>query len=322
MFRNFAYVRPRTVKEAVQFLGEPGSAVHAGGTDLLGTMRDGVANITRVVSMTDLPNLKGIRTLSDGSIEIGALTTITEIAENGTLRRDCRVLAEAAASVASPQLRNQGTTGGNVCQRPRCWYFRGDFPCLRKGGDFCSAARGQNQYHCIFGGDGCYYVHPSDTAPALMVLNARLSVTGPKGARSIPVEEFFVPPSKDVTRETVLENGEILTHIVLPGPSAGARSTYRKIRERAAWDFALAGMALLLQMDGQIVRRAGIVLSGVAPVPWRAVEAEKVLAGRPLDAETASAVAEASVANAEPLEYNGYKVPLVRGLVYQTLLSM
>jgi len=231
-------------------------------------------------------------------------------------------LAQGAASAASPQLRNQGTLGGNLCQRPRCWYYRGDFQCLRKGGDKCYALEAENEFHCIFGGEGCYIVHPSDTAPALVALQARARIAGPGGARGVPLQSFFLPPAKDFTRENVLEPGEILTEILLPPPPQGLRSSYRKVRVRGSWDFALAGVALALKTTDGRTEWARIVLSGVAPVPWRATEAEKALTGQRLDAQTASRVAAASLRSAAPLPQNGYKLDLVRGIVEEALMAM
>jgi xanthine dehydrogenase YagS FAD-binding subunit len=247
------------------------------------------------------------------------LTTLTEIAEHPQILELYPVLAQAAASVGSPQLRNQGTLGGNLCQRPRCWYFRGDFACRRKGGDTCFAEAGDNQFHCILGGDKCYITHPSDTAAALVALDATVRITGPQGPRQAPLSSFFVLPSVGVERETILKPGEIITEVLLDRPPAGARSSYRKVRERASFDFALAGAAIVLSLADGKVRTARIVLSGVAPVPWRAGDAEKAIIGKPLDAAAIRAAAEAAVKGASPLAYNAYKVPLTRGVVEEVL---
>ncbi|HSK10239.1 MAG TPA: FAD binding domain-containing protein, partial [Vicinamibacterales bacterium] len=232
------------------------------------------------------------------------------------------VLAQAARAVASPQLRNQGTIGGNICQKPRCWYYRGDFHCLRKGGDACFAVNGENQYHCIFGGDGCFIVHPSDTAPALTALEARVRVAGPGGSRVVPIGSFFVLPSKDVARETVLERNEIVTEILLPPAEQGLRSSYRKVRGRGAWDFALAGVALALLVRGGTVERARVVLAGAAPVPWRSQAAEQALVGKGLTPAVAAAAADAAMQGAEPLEKNGYKIAMFKGAITESLLAL
>lgn len=315
MLPAFSYVRPRTLAEALAALGDGSARVHAGGSDLLGCLHDRVLTTDRVVSLAGLGELAGIAPAADGAMRIGAMTTVAEVAADPMIRERYAALAEAAAQVASPQLRHQGTLGGNLCQKPRCWYYRGEFDCLRKGGDMCYAYAGENRYHCLFGGDTCYIVHPSDTAPALIALGAVARVAGPTSSRSIAVEKLHVPPSEDPRREIALAPDEILTDVVIPAPPKGLRSSYRKVRERGAWDFALAGVALALVMDGDAVRSARVVLSGVAPVPWRARDAEAVLEGARLDATTIRAAARAAVVGAEPLEQNGYKVPLVEGLV-------
>lgn len=319
MLPKFTYARPKTLDEALAVLDDRPALIHGGGTDLLGCLRDRILIADTVVSLSAIDELRGIRTGSDGSLRIGAMTPVAELAADATVAARYPGLSQAAASVASPQLRNQGTIAGNLCQKPRCWYYRGDFNCLRKGGELCYAYAGENQYHCIFGGDLCYIVHPSDTAPMLAALGAVLRITGGRSNRSVAVEKFFVPPSEDPRREIVLEVDEIVTEIVIPPPPAGSRSSYRKARTRQAWDFALAGVALALVFDGDTVTSADVFLSGVAPVPWRATGVEAAITGKTLDAATVAAAAEAAVAGAEPLSENGYKVPLVKGLVAEQL---
>jgi xanthine dehydrogenase YagS FAD-binding subunit len=322
MMPSFSYVRPRSLDEAIRQLAAPGAHLHAGGTDLLGCLRDGVFAADTVVSLQGLTELRGISSTAEGGTRIGALATLAEIAASPLIRERYPVLAQAASSAASPQLRNQGTLGGNLCQRPRCWYFRGDFHCARKGGDTCYAVEGENQYHCIFGGETCYIVHPSDTAPALLALDARVRLAGPAGGRIVPLEGFFVPPAKDFTRETVVGTGEVVTEVLLPLPRPAARGTYRKVRGRGAWDFALAGAAVLVELEAGTVARARVVLSGVAPVPWRSPAAERALAGHKLDLANVRRAAAAAVAGAEPLSGNAYKVALARGVVEEALLSL
>jgi len=209
--------------------------------------------------------------------------------------------------------------GGNLCQKPRCWYYRGEFHCLRKGGELCFAATGENQFHCIFGGGPCYIVHPSDTAPALAAFGASVTVLGPKGSRSVPVERLFVLPKVDPHKDTVLASSEIITEIIIPPQRKGTRSSYRKVRARNSWDFAVAAAAIALIVEGDTVAGARVVLGGAAPVPWRSEEAENALIGRKLGPETIEKAALAAVKGAQPLGQNGYKVALFRGLIEEEL---
>ena len=322
MLPPFSYIRVATIEEAVRFLSEDGARLHAGGTDLNGCLRDGIFTAATVVSITRLKELSGIQATSDGGLRIGALTTISQIARSPMVKDRYPVLAMAASEVASPQLRRQGTIGGNLCQKPRCWYYRGEFHCLRKGGDQCYAVDGENRYHCIFGGENCYIVHPSDTASALVALQASVTIVGPQGRRTVAAENFHVPPARDYTRETVLEPGEIVTHITLPPPPDGLRSAYCKVRARRSWDFALAGTALAVVFKSGQVSDARIVLSGGAPVPWRSREAEAAITRRRLDQKTAQAAADVLLGSAHPLSQNEYKLQLFRGLLTRELLAL
>ena len=321
MLNNFSYIRPKTLKDAVKELSAKDAGLHAGGTDILGCLRDHVFDIRKMVSISGLKELEGVKGISDGGMRIGAMTTIAHVAGDSAITERYAALAQAAAEVASPQLRNQGTVGGNLCQKPRCWYYRGEFNCLRKGGEKCFAVMGENQYHCILGGGPCFIVHPSDLAPAMIALDAIVHVAGKRETRSVPLEKFYVLPVTDVHRETVLADGEIVTEVILP--AAGTiTSSYRKARARAAWDFALAGVALAMRFDKGVVSDARVVLSGAAPVPWRSKKAEAVLVGRKLDPAAAAAAAEAALKDAQPLAKNGYKVPMFRALIEDQLNGM
>ncbi|NIM48507.1 MAG: xanthine dehydrogenase family protein subunit M [Gemmatimonadales bacterium] len=323
MLPKFSYVRATSLDEAVRLLSsDDGARVCAGGSDLLGCLRDQVFECSRVVSLTGIDGLRGIARTRDGGVRIGALTTIADVAADPTINQSYPGLAQAAGELASPQLRNQGTIGGNICQKPRCWYYRGDFDCLRKGGTTCHAVAGESEFHCILGGAGCFVVHPSDTAPALVALQATVRIAGRRGTRSVPMEEFYVLPNQDVRRETVLEPHEIVTEIVLPRPAAGMRSSYHKVRARGAWDFALAGVALALQFSGNRVTAGRVVLSGAAPTPWRSREAEEAIIGKQLDAATAAAAGRAAMEDAVPLRRNGYKIPLFQGVIEEALLAI
>jgi xanthine dehydrogenase YagS FAD-binding subunit len=319
----FAYVRPRSTKEAIQHLSSSGAMIHAGGTDLLSCLRDGVFEASRIVSLRQIKELRGIQERKNGGLRIGALTTITEVAGSEIVKERYPALAQAASEVGSPQLRNQGTIGGNLCQRPRCWYFRGEFHCLRKGGSTCYAEHGENHYHCLFGSGGiCYIVHPSDPAPAFLAYGASVRMAGPQGTRIVPIEKFYLLPGENVEKETVLTAGEIVTEIQLPPVAAGLRSSYRKVRARRTWDFALAGMALALQFEGERVIKARVYLSGAAPIPWHSRELEEAITGKSLDRDTISRASDEVVRKAEPLEHNGYKVPLFRNMVEEELLAI
>lgn len=322
MLGKFTYKRAPTIQEAVEAVSRPDARILAGGTDLLGCLRDNMFTAETVVSISAIRDLKGISSRPGGGLRIGALTTLTDIAENRQVRESYQALAEAAASVGSPQLRNQGTIGGNLCQRPRCWYYRGDFHCRRKGGETCFAETGENQLHAIVGWDRCYIVHPSDPASALTALGARLTITGKKGRRTIPIESFFILPKVSVLKENVLEPGDVLTEVLLDPPQPGARSTYRKVRDRGAFDFALVGAAIVVMQAEGKVRSVRIALSGVAPVPWRSTDAEGTLVGKPLNAATVAAAAEAAMKDAVAIGKNEYKIALVRGVLEETLLGL
>jgi xanthine dehydrogenase YagS FAD-binding subunit len=319
---NFTYLKVKSLKEAIAQLSSKDVRIHAGGTDLLSCLRDDIFSADKLVSIGQLKTLRGISQARDGGLRIGALTTIAEIENDKAIKERYSALAQAASEVGSPQLRNQGTIGGNICQKPRCWYYRGEFHCLRKGGDTCYAYDGENQFHCIFGGHMCYIVHPSDTAPVLVAFGAMARVSGPGGTRLVPIARFHVPPSENVQKETILKPNEIVTEILLPPPAKGLRSSYRKVRARRSWDFALASVALALHFDGDKIAKARVVFGGAAPVPWRSKEVEEVITGRHLDAETLNRAAAAAVKNAQPLKHNGYKIPLFRGIIEEELTAM
>jgi xanthine dehydrogenase YagS FAD-binding subunit len=319
--QNFTYVSAKSLKEAFKYLSADDARIHAGGTDLLGCLRDSVFATAKVVSISHLDELKGIQRLKNGTLRIGALTTIAELANYEIIKGSYPAVAQAALQVASPQLRNQGTLGGNLCQKPRCWYYRGDFHCTRKGGSQCYAFMGESQYHCILGGKGCYIVHPSDIAPALMAYGASIEIAGVKGTREVSIDRFFTPPAQDIKRETVLESGEILTAVLLPPAEQGLQSSYRKVRARNSWDFALAGAALALRFKDGRVSSARIILSGAAPMPWRCFDSEKIITGQSLDEGTIHQAAEAAMKQARPLKNNEYKIELFKGLIAEELVA-
>ena len=322
----FEYVSAQSVAEVGELLAANGQAARiiAGGTDLLGEVKQGTARPSRLVGLHSIDHLRGIR-LHDRGLLIGAMTTIAEIAEHENVRSRFAVLAEACGSVATPQIRNVGTLGGNLCQKPRCWYYRSPlFDCLKKGGDRCFAHEGMNKFHAIFDTGICPAVHASDTAVALCALNARVLLMSSDGARTMPVEDFFVLPDEDVTVENVLRPGEMVAEIEIPAASPSLRSIYLKAKERQAMDFALASVALSLEVSEGVVSHARVVLGGVAPVPYRAHSAEDALAGARVSEADSERIGRIAAEGATPLSDNGYKVRLVSGLVsraVRTLLS-
>ena len=319
----FQYREPHSLEQAATLLGEPGAHIIAGGSDLLDEVKEGIISPGLVVSLASVPGLDGIVESNDG-LSIGAMTTIADIAANPVIRTAYTALAEAAGGLATPQIRNVGTLGGNLNQRPRCWYYRHPLiPCLKKGGDRCYALIGNTKYLCVTGGDRCYIVHPSDTAVALSVFDATVDISGRGGSRTIPIAQFFAGPGVDVTRETVLEPGEVVTGVSLPRPAdLGAngeppRSLYLKAREREAGDFALVSVAVRLAVSGGVVRQAAVALGGVAPVPHRATQVEDYLVGRPVADVDAAYAGTLSIPDARPMTDNGYKVVMAHNLVKQ-----
>ncbi|MGE5647176.1 MAG: FAD binding domain-containing protein [Acidobacteriota bacterium] len=319
----FEYANPATLKEALALLGSGwgDASVLAGGTDLLGLMKDYIVSPKRVVNIKGVKELGGIRKTS-GGLRIGALVTLDELMTNAEVRTAYPSLAEAAQGVASQQIRNMGTVGGDLCQRPRCWYFRRGYGLLAKDANGQSlVAGGDNRYHAIFGNSGpAYFVSASSFGPALVALGAKVQVASPAGSREIPVEKFFVIPADDAGRETVLKPNEIVTGIVVP-PAAGVRNATYEVRQKAALDWPLAAASVALKMKGNSVAEGRIVLGHVAPTPWRAAAAEKAIAGKQLTPETAEAAGKAAAAGATPLSGNAYKVQLVRVAVKRALLA-
>ena len=326
--KAFEWTNPATVNEAVKLLTvvSPGDIDEAprpiaGGQDLLTTMKDYTSRPTRLVNLKSLPGMNRIA-ISARGLSIGALVTLTELEEHAGVRKSYPGLAEAANSIATPQIRNLGTVGGNLCQRPRCWYFRlEEVICLKKGGSECYAASGENKYNAILGGGPSYIVHPSDLAPMLLALGATLTVTGATGKREIPLDKFFTLPSDgNIRRENVLKNDDIITEIFVPASPLAAKTTYLKFKERESLDFALASVAVAVQLEGsRTVKDARIVLGGVAPIPWRVPAAEKFLTGKNLSPDVLTEAGKIALADAKPLEKNAYKVPLTQTLVRRAL---
>ncbi len=309
--KNFEYVLPKSVDEASKAAAEKGARLKAAGVDLLDEMKSYVAQPDKVVNLLSVKGMRDIASQKDGT-HIGALVTLAQVAAATDLPH---ALVEAADEAATPQVRNVATVGGNLAQRPRRWYWRSEaFTCLRKGGDACPAIDGENRYHAIFHTGPCPIVHPSNLAPALMALGATV-VTN---KRSIEIEKFFVLPKDKIDRENVLEDGEIITEVIVP--PGGWKSAYKEGREKESFDWALVSAAVALLMDGGTVKDARVVLGAVAPVPMRSKEAEAALVGKkPLDA--AKDAAEAAFKEAKPLSGNGYKVPLGKAILRRAIAA-
>ena len=317
---SFEYASPATLKEALAMLGTKwGQAdVLAGGTDLVSCMKDGLHEPRRVVSLKDVPELKGIRT-SPAGLHIGALATMDELARSPAVRASYKSLSDAAAGIPSPQIRHMGTAGGDLCQRPRCWYYRQGFGLLAMKNGKSLVPDGENKYHAIFGDGPAYFVSASSLGPALVSLGAKVKLVSPKGPRELPVAQFFVVPKDEDSREVALEPNEILTEIIVPA-GAVKSATYEE-RQREALDWPLAAAAVALTMNGTTVKSAKVVLGHVAPTPWDAAAAAEAIQGKSITPETAEAAGKAAVEGARPLSQNGYKVQLARVAVKRALLD-
>ena len=323
--RPLANVNPESLADAVERLergGERAAAV-GGGSDLLGMIKDDLVSPDVLVHLRTLAASDDLASIASGpqELRLGGLVTLTQLSTHPEVASRYQMLAEAAGSAATPQIRNVGTLAGNLCQRPWCWYFRQHFPCYKHGGNRCFSRTGENQFNAIFGGGPSYIVHPSDTAPALVALDARFRLVSPGEERVVPAGEFFTLPRVDVARENVLQPNEVLVDVTVPAAS-GLRSTYAKVLDREAWTHAVVSVALALQMDGDRIRRAGVVLGGVAPIPWRVAAVEELLAGQQVTDSLAAEAGRLAVDGARPLSKNRYKVPLVETLVRRTLLSL
>jgi xanthine dehydrogenase YagS FAD-binding subunit len=321
--RPFEYASPTSTKQALSLLGAAsgGAVVFAGGTDLLALMKDDIVHPKRLVNIKEIRELHGIASSSLG-LRIGALTTLADLADNVNIVKDYPALADALNEAASPQIRNMATLGGNLCQRPRCWYFRnglGLLPKDKSGKDL--VATGENRYHAILGNDGpAKFVSPSSIAPALIAYGAKVGLVGINGKREVPLEKFFVIPKSENEREHDLKPDEIVTEIVLP-PASGLKSAHYEIRQKDTFDWPLATAAVVFQMSGSTVQSARVVMGYVAPTPWLSEEAIQVITGKSISEEIAKAAADAAVQTAKPLSQNTYKVQLARVAVKRAILK-
>ncbi len=318
--RAFEYASPTTREQALRLLGSPGSAPLAGGSDLLALMKDEVETPSRLVNLKDVRDLRGIHYDPKTGFRIGALATLDDLASDSALKFDYPVLASAFERVAGPQIRNVATLGGNLCQRPRCWYFRNGFGLLPMQNGRSMVADGDNRYHAILGNEGAaQFVTPSTVAPLLIALGAQIWISGPGGERTLDLERFFRVPQKEGEREHDLAPGEIVTGITVP-PPGGRRMASYEVRQRETLDWSLATASVVLEMEGATVTRARVVLGQVAPVPWVAKEVEQLLQGKEIHPALAATASEMAVRESRPLSRNKYKIQLARVAVKRALL--
>jgi xanthine dehydrogenase YagS FAD-binding subunit len=315
---NFELYQPTTLADAFALLDKHGHDAWklAGGNDSLTWWKERVKRPKVVVDLDGISAMRGVRETPEG-LEIGALTTLAEVERHPVIRAKYRVLADAARRVASPQIRNTDTLGGNLCQDARCWYYRYGLPCYRAGGNTCFAdtPKGVNREHALFDTDRCVAVTPSDTAPALVALDAKMVLRSSRGERELGTDEFFIGPKIDITRLTAVRPEEILVAIRLPQEWAGARFYFEKAADRQTWDFALVNVAAAIVVNNGVVERSRIACGAVSAVPWRLVAVEEAIRGKALSAELAAVAGRAGIRGAQPLNYNGFKIPLMASLV-------
>jgi xanthine dehydrogenase YagS FAD-binding subunit len=321
---DFKLAQPKTIEQTTAFLGlnQGKAAVMAGGTDLLDEIKNQTLQPDIVVDLNSIPNLDAIQQ-ENASLKIGALTRIVDLAENETIKENFPGLVEAALSLASPQLRNMGTVGGNLCQRPRCWYYRDpQVNCRKKGGSRCFAMSGKNKYHAIFGGGMCYIVFPSDLAPVLISLNARAVIATGVGEKTVPLADFYTLPRQNVRTENILGADEFLKEIILPMPAGEVKSTYLKLKERGTWDFAIVSVAVSGEVSNGAFQGIRIVCGGVAPIPWRLTKAERFIEGKLASEGMLRQAVQEELNEARPLSDNGYKLDLLEVAVYRAAMSL
>ena len=318
---RFAFVDCTTVDQALAELKD-GAVLKAGGIDLLDLMKDDIVSPPRLVNIRNVGSLRGITVAEDG-LRLKPLVTLAEISDYPEIRRNYSALSDAAGHAATPQVRNMATLGGNLTQRPRCWYFRSsDFDCKKKGGSSqeCHAHDGENQYHAVMNNSSCASVHPSSTAVPLLAMDAQVEITSKRGKRTVKMSEFYVPPETSLINETVLQPDEIITEVFVPRPESGTRSAYQKYGEKESFDWPLADAGIVLVMDGDKCRKAVVALGVAAPTPIRSKDAEAALTDAIINEKTARAAAKTAMQSATPLSQNGYKVQLFQTAIYRTIL--
>jgi xanthine dehydrogenase YagS FAD-binding subunit len=318
----FELLQPASLEDALALKRRYGrtSWAFAGGLDSLDWFKDRIKRPEVVIDLGGVSELKGIRALEDG-LEIGAMTTLTEVANSAEVHSKFSLLSQSAASVATPQIRNQSTLGGNLSQDTRCWYYRGGWPCYRAGGNICYAdtPTAINREHAIFEARRCVAVNPSDTAPALIALDASFVIRSASGERTVAAEDYYLTPATDIRRMTVLEPGELLTAIRIPGTWAGTRFHFEKVRDRQSWDFALVNVASAMKVSNNVIEDVRIVVNAVGPRPLRLHDVERQLKGQAASVDVAEAAGELAILGARPLQHNAYKIPLMRNLVRRAI---
>lgn len=318
----FELFQPSSIEDALALKRRYGKAswAYAGGLDSLDWFKDRIKRPDVVIDLGGIDELRGIRDVDDG-IEIGAMTTLTEIETHAGIQSRFGILSDSASKVATPQIRNQGTIGGNVSQDTRCWYYRGGWPCYRAGGNICYAdtPTAINREHALFEANRCVAVNPSDTAPALIVLDAKFVINGPSGEKVVDAEDYFITPATDIQRMTILEPGELLTSIRIPGTWAGAQFYFEKVRDRQAWDFALVSISSAIKLNGNTIEDVRMVMNSVGPRPLRLTDVERQLKGQSATEEVGEAAGELAILGNRPLQHNAYKIPLMRNLVKRAI---
>lgn len=319
--KNFDFYRPTTPDEALDVLDKVKDAEpKAGGTDLLTLLKDHIVEPSAIVDLARVPGMAGIETADDGSIRIGAMTTLKDLGENPLVLRTAHAIAHSGGTAATPLVRTRATVGGNLCQRPRCWYFRHeDYDCAKKGGDTCFAQNGENKYHAIFANGGCAIVAPSNMAPALIAHDATIHVQHEKRARQVPAAEFWVKDASDLNRENVLEQDELIVGVSYQPRPGG--SAYVEVKEKQSYDWAMASCAVRIEVEGKRIKDVRVVLQHVAPMPMRREDAEAIVKGKALTEKLALAAGDEAAEGATPLRDNGYKVQLVRACVADALMQ-
>ena len=322
---EFELFQPASIDDALALKRRYGktSWAFAGGLDSLDWFKDRIKRPDVVIDLGGIDELRGVLSDGDGGIEIGAMTTLSEVANDSDIQSRFGLLADAASKVATPQIRNQGTIGGNLSQDTRCWYYRGGWPCYRAGGNICYAdtPTSINREHALFEANRCVAVNPSDTAPALIALDAQLVIRSANGEKVVDAEDYFITPAKDITRMTILKPGDLLTSIRIPGTWAEARFYFEKVRDRQAWDFPLVNIASAMKASEGLIEDIRIVVNAVGPRPLRLTDVERQLKGESLDAGVAMAAGELAILGARPLQHNAYKIPLMRNLVKRAIME-